>query len=289
MHQDEIAINMALVTELLTEQFPYLAGRPLRLIRSTGTVNAIYRLGADLYVRLPRMANWAESLNREWQWLPRIAPHVSLAVPQPVARGTPTAIFPYPWAIYRWIAGASYRDDLISNERQAAQDLANFILELRRVDRQGAPHGGRAPLPELDAVTRSAIEACRGEIDTEAVLAVWTRSLAALAWSGKPMWIHGDLLSSNLLVRGGRLSAVLDFGGVGIGDPAADVVPAWAVFRQAGRAVFRQALAVDEDTWHRARGYALHQAVLIIPYYPETNPQFVAMAKRTVSELIATK
>lgn len=288
MHQGEIEIDIALVRQLLTEQFPHLLERTISLVQSTGTVNAIYRLGDDLYVRLPRLAKWTDSLNREWQWLPRIAPHVSLAIPQLVARGKPTIVYPYPWAIYRWIKGASYQDDLISNERQAARDLANFISELRHVNMQGAPRGGRAPLPELDAVTRSAIEASREEIDTDAALGVWTCALQAAAWNRKPVWIHGDLLKSNLLVHAGQLSAVIDFGGVGIGDPAADIVAAWAVFNQEGRDVFREALDVDDDTWHRARGYALHQAVLIIPYYRETNPQFVTMAKRTVNELIAT-
>ena len=286
MHKGEIDINMALVRRLLTEQFPHLAERPITLIRSTGTVNAVYRLGDDLCVRLSRGAKWADNPDREWEWRPQNAPHVSLAIPQPVARGKPTNIYPYPWAIYRWIEGASYQDDLISDERQVAHDLVNFILELRRVDRQGAPRGGRAPLSELDAVTRSAIEASRGVIDTKAVLAAWNRSLAVPAWNGKPVWIHGDLLKSNLLVRNDQLCAVVDFGGVGIGDPAADVIPAWAVFNRVGREAFRQALAVDDETWNRARGYALHQAVMIIPYYPETNPQFVTMAKRTVNELI---
>ncbi len=289
MHQGEIEIDIALVRQLLTEQFPHLVEKTITLVQSTGTVNAIYRLGDDLYVRLPRLAKWADSVNREWQWLPRIAPHVSLTIPQPVARGKPTIFYPYPWAIYRWIEGASYQDDLISNERQAAHDLANFILELRRVNMQGAPHGGRAPLPELDTVTRSAIKASHEVIDTVAALEVWTRALQVPAWNGKPVWIHGDLLKSNLLVHAGQLCAVIDFGGVGIGDPAADIVAAWAVFNQEGRDVFRQALGVDDDTWYRARGYALHQSVLIIPYYPETNPHFVTMAKRIVNELIATR
>lgn len=139
---------------------------------------------------------------------------------------------------------------------------------------------------ELDVVTRSVIEASRGVIDTEAALELWTRSLEVPSWNEKPVWIHGDLLKSNLLVRGGRLCAIVDFGGVGIGDPAADVVPAWSVFNEVGRETFRRALAVDDDTWYRARGYALHQALMIIPYYPDTNPGFVTMAKRTVNKIL---
>jgi len=286
MHEDEIDIDIPLVKRLLAEQFPHLAERSITVVRSTGTVNAIYRLGYDLYVRLPRVGTWAESIDREWTWLPKLAPHISLNIPKPLAQGKPTNWYPCPWAIYHWIEGASYKDDLIGDERQVAHDLANFTLELRSADMLGAPRGGRDPLIELDAATRSAIRSSHGVIGTEAASAAWTQSLEAPPWNGKPVWIHGDLLRSNLLVQGGRLCAVIDFGGVGIGDPAADVIPAWSVFSKVGREIFRQALDVDDDIWWRARGYALHQALIIIPYYPETNPEFVTMAKRTVEEIL---
>jgi aminoglycoside phosphotransferase (APT) family kinase protein len=143
------------------------------------------------------------------------------------------------------------------------------------------------PLRELDAVTRAAIESARDVIDADAATAAWERALEAPAWEGTPVWLHGDLLRPNLLVDGGRLCAVIDFGSTGVGDPAADVVAAWSVFGRSGRAAFRRALGVADGTWNRARGYALHQAALIIPYYPETNPGFVALAKRTVEEVLA--
>jgi aminoglycoside phosphotransferase (APT) family kinase protein len=286
MHEGEVHIDIALVKRLLAEQLPQLAGRSITSVHSTGTVNAIYRLGDELYVRLPRLEAWAESIDNEWTWLPRLAPHISLSIPKPLALGKATAWYPFRWAVYQWIEGLPYQDNLINDERQAARDLANFIVELRGVDRLGAPRGGRHPLIELDAETRSAIGLSRSAIDTEAVSAAWARSLQSPPWNGKPVWIHGDLLKSNLLVQGGRLCAVIDFGGAGIGDPAADVVPAWSVFSKAGRETFRQTLEVDDDTWSRARGYALHQALLIIPYYPRTNPDFVTMAKSTVEEVL---
>lgn len=286
MHEGEIDIDIALVKRLLTEQFPHLAERSITVVRSTGTVNAIYRLGNEFYVRLPRLETWAQSIDNEWTWLPKLAPHISLNIPKPLARGKPTNWYPCPWAVYHWREGSPYQDDLISDERQVAYDLANFILELRSIDRLGAPRGGRRPLIELDAATRSAIESSRGVIDTQAVSAAWALSLESPPWDGKPVWIHGDLLKSNLLVQGGRLCAVIDFGGVGIGDPAADVVSAWSVFNKIGRETFRQALDVDDNTWSRGRGYALHQALMIIPYYPKTNPEFVTMAKRTVEEIL---
>jgi len=286
MHEGEIDIDVALVKRLLTDQFPHLAKESITVVRSTGTVNAIYRLGDDLYMRLPRLEEWAESIDNEWTWLPKLAPRISLNIPKPLARGKPTDWYPCPWAILHWIEGTSYQDALINDERQTAHELVNFILELRSVDGVDAPRGGRRPLIELDAETRSAIESSRGVIDTEAVSAAWARSLESPTWDGKPVWIHGDLLTSNLLVQGGRLCAVIDFGGVGIGDPAADVIPAWSVFNKIGRETFRQALDVDDDTWSRARGYALHQALMIIPYYRESNPEFVTMAKRTVEEVL---
>jgi aminoglycoside phosphotransferase (APT) family kinase protein len=288
MHAGELDIDGLLVKRLLADQFPHLAERTITVVRSTGTVNAIYRLDRELYVRLPRVEAWAESIDREWNWLPKLAPHISLAVPKPLAQGKPTTLFPYPWAIYDWIEGASYQDDLIDDELQVARDLANFILELRSADMVGhPPRGGRDPLIGLDEATRSAIESAHGMIDSAAASAAWAQALETPPWSGQPTWIHGDLLKSNLLVKDGQLCAVIDFGGVGIGDPAADVIPAWSVLSTVGRQVFREALDVADDVWQRARGYALHQALMIIPYYPETNPDFVTMAQRTVAEILA--
>ena len=289
MHAGEIDIDLPLVQRLLAEQFPHLAKEPITIVRSTGTVNAIFRIGGSFYARLPRVTDWADGIDREWTWLPKLTPHISLEIPRPLARGKPADGYPYPWAIYHWIEGELYQDDRLRDECQTAIDLASFIMELRSVDMQGAPRGGRRPLIELDGITRSAIESCRGMIDTDAATAAWRRALQTPPWDGKPVWLHGDLLKTNLLVRDGRLCAVIDFGGVGIGDPAMDVVPAWSVFSPAARGKFRQALHVDEATWSRARCYALHQALLIIPYYPETNPEFVTMAKRTVHEILSDK
>ena len=287
MHGDELPIDIVLVRRLLAEQLPHLAGRPLAMVRSTGTVNAICRIGNDLSVRLPRVAGWASDLTRELEWLPRLAPLLSLPIPTPVAEGRPTSWYPYPWAVYRWLDGSPYEEALVRDERETARDLAGFIRELRRIDIAGAPRGGRAPLRDLSDATISAMKGSGDRIDVTAALAAWSRSTQTRPWDGNPVWIHGDLLPSNLLVKGGRLCAVIDFGGAGIGDPAADVVPAWSVFSRVGREAFREALDVDDDTWARARGYALHQAALIIPYYPRTNPAFVAMAERTVAEVLA--
>lgn len=287
MHADEVPIDAALVGQLVAVQFPHLAGLPIRPVQSTGTVNAIYRLGDDLCARLPRVAAWAADLAREWRWLPVLAPHLPVRVPRPVAAGHADGAYPFPWAIFEWVDGEVYADELVDDEVQAATELAEFVRCLQRIDPVvGAPAAGRRPLRELDAGTRESIEASRGVIDAGAALAAWRRAVEAPAWRGTPVWIHTDLLRPNLLVRDGRLHAVIDFGGVGLGDPAADVIAAWSVFGPAGRAAYRRVLDVDDETWGRARGFALHQAAAIIPYYATTNPGFVTLAKRTVEQVI---
>ena len=208
-------------------------------------------------------------------------------IPEPLGKGRPTSSYPFSWAIYGWIDGQPYADELVDDEHQAARDLAQFVVELRGIDPAGAPRGGRKPLRELDTVTRTAIDAARGVIDSDAAIAAWERALAAPAWDGPPVWLHSDLLRPNLLVHAGRLRAIIDFGGAGIGDPATDVIAAWSVFNPPGRATLRTTLDVDDATWTRASGIALHQAAMIIPYYPETNPEFVTLAKRTIEEVLA--
>ena len=288
MHDGETRIDAGLVQRLVAAQFPDLAGLPVREVKSTGTVNAIYRLGGQLCARLPRLPRYVSSLEREWRWLPVLAPGLTLRVPEPVALGQPAAEYPFTWLIYRWIDGRPYADQLIDDERQAALDLARFVAELRHTASPAdAPAAGRRPLAELDTGTRTSIAAAADVIDGPAALAAWASALRAPAWDGSPVWIHADLLRPNLLVTHGRLRAVIDFGSAGAGDPATDVIPAWAVFRPAGRAAFRAALGVDDGTWRRARGIALHQAAALIPYYAVSNPGFAALGRRTVTEVVA--
>ena len=287
MHDDEILIDSALVARLLSEQYPEAAGLPIRRHPSIGTVNAIYRLGDRLLVRLPRLQRWATDLNSELVWLPTLAPRLSLDVPRPIFVGSPTDEFPSVWAVYEWIDGNPYSDAAVADEADAARRLAAFIAELRSADPTGAPQAGRRPLRQLDAQTREALTASADVIDSERAMAVWRGALQIPVWTGSPVWIHTDLLRPNLLARDGRLTAVIDWGGAGIGDPAADVIAAWTVFNSTGRQAFRAALGVDDETWTRARGFALHQAALIIPYYRTSNRPFVATAVRTVREILS--
>jgi aminoglycoside phosphotransferase (APT) family kinase protein len=287
LHNGEIDIDASVVQQLLAEQFPELAGLHVREIHSTGTVNRIFRVGDDLYARIPRTATWAADLEPERRLVAGLASRLSLTIPEPVATGSPAAAYPFPWAIYRWIDGEPYADELVDDEGQAARDLARFVASLRaEPPGLGVPRGGRRPLRALDEDVRGHIDGLRSEIDTGAALAVWSDALAAPEWDEIPVWVHADLLRPNVLVNRGRVTAVIDFGMAGAGDPAADVIAAWTVFGRAGRAVYREALGVDDGTWRRARGYALFQ-VSGIAYYRQTNPGFAALARRTVGEVIA--
>ncbi len=213
-------------------------------------------------------------------------------MPTVLAHGAPGAGYPYPWAVYRWLGGANAAEQPPADMRRAALDLARFLLALQRLDTSGGPaaidHGLRgAPLAGRDAATRQAIAALDGAIDANAATAVWEEALRAGEWDRPPRWFHGDLLPGNLLVAGGRLSAVIDWNGLGVGDPACDLVIAWALFTGQSRAAFRAALGVDDAMWARGRGHALSQALIFIPYYRHTNPLGVAYHRRTLDAVLA--
>lgn len=286
MHDGEVHIDAALVQRLVADQFPDRAGLAIREVQSTGTVNAIYRVGADAYARLPRLAAWQASLQREAHWLPWLAERLSMAIPEPIGQGRPNECYPFVWALYRWIDGEPYADDVVDDEARAARDLACFVMELRGLDRSGAPPAGRRPLRQLDAETRAAIEAGRRHINSRDALEVWDDAVECPAWAGHAVWIHADLLRPNVLTRSRRIGAIIDFGSAGVGDPAADVIAAWSVFGPVGREQYRSCLNVDDPTWRRARGLALHQAAIAIPYYAETNPGFAALAQRTIEQVV---
>ena len=287
MHEDELAVDEALVGRLLAAQFPAWAGLPLARVPSTGTVNALYRIGDDLCVRLPRLAAWAGDIATELRWLPALGPRLPLAAPEPVAAGAPTEAFPHPWGVYRWLPGAPLDEAPPADTVAAAAALGRFVAALRALPTDGAPAAGRGkPLAPWDGGMRRAIAAAGHVVDAAAAAAAWAAALRAPAWDGPPVWLHGDLLPANLLVDGGRLAAVIDWGNVGVGDPACDLVPAWCAFDGAARRAFRAAAGADDATWARAQGWALAIALPIIPYYAETNPAFVAMATRLAGEAV---
>jgi aminoglycoside phosphotransferase (APT) family kinase protein len=290
MHADEIETDAALVRRLLMGQFPRWADLPVDPVDSYGTDHDIYRLGDHLAARLPRIGWAAEQAATEAQWLPWLAPHLPLALPVPLARGRPAEGYPFEWSVCTWLPGENAHGTLRDME-QAAQDLAAFVTALRRVDTTGAqprPDGARGgPLAEGDEQVRRSIAALGERIDGAAAVRSWEESLDAAVSDGAEVWVHGDLLPGNLLVVDGRLSGVIDFGGLDVGDPACDLQPAWNVFAGASRRRFRAELDVDEASWLRGRGWALRQAVSALPYYWDTNPGMVRQASHALSQVLA--
>jgi aminoglycoside phosphotransferase (APT) family kinase protein len=288
MHADEVEIDEALVRRLLATQLPQWADLPLERVRSAGTVNAIYRLGGDLSVRLPRVPDGVDDVEREYRWLPFLANRLPLAVPLPLAKGTPTDGYPFPWTVSRWVGGEHLALDRLADPRRAALDLAGFVAAMRRIDTTDAPVAARqVPLSTDDEAVRASIAAATDLVDTDAVTAAWEAALPVPEWDGPPVWLHGDLLPGNLLATDGRLSGVIDFGCAGIGDPAWDVIPAWTYLDAATREVFRAELEVDDATWARARGWVVRIGILALPYYQDSNPEFAAVARRMLDEVLA--
>jgi aminoglycoside phosphotransferase (APT) family kinase protein len=293
MHPDEVETDVALVQRLIADQFPEWDGLPIEPVADRGTDNILYRLGGDLVARLPGRKRPEVALMKECEWLPKLAPQLPLAVPLPLAVGRPGRGFPYRWAIFRWLHGDPGTSERLVDLRRAAEDLARFVGALQAIDASGAPGPGEhnvyrgCPLALREETTRSSLLKLRGEIDTAAVTEVWEEALAAPEWDRPPVWIHGDLDSRNLLARDGRLSAVLDFGCLGAGDPACEAMVAWKLLDEEGRAIFRSALSIDDPTWTRARGWAASQAVVALAYYTlETNPVLVREARRWLDELL---
>ena len=290
MHADEVLTDVALVHRLLAAQFPRWADLPIEPVSSSGTDHDIYRLGAELCVRLPRIAWATGQAAREAEWLPRLAPHLPLRLPVPRAMGQPGEGYPFPWSVYDWLPGHNAHGPIADLE-QVAVDLAAFVAALRRVATTGAfarpPRKRGAPLQELDESVRRSVAQLGDRVDGPAALRAWQESLDAPPWHGPEVWLHGDLMPGNLLVVDGRLSAVIDFGGLNVGDPACDLQPAWNLFHGPSRQRFRAELAVDEASWLRGRGWALFQAVVALPYYWDTNPGMIRQASYALRQVLA--
>jgi aminoglycoside phosphotransferase (APT) family kinase protein len=292
MHADEIDTDVALVRRLLAGQFPQWAELAIDPVVSYGTDHDIYRLGAHLAARLPRIGWATEQAAKEAEWLPKLAPRLPLAVPVQVAMGQPAEGYPFQWSVYEWLPGEN-ANGTIDDLDQAAADLAAFVIALREIDAADAhprPPGGRgAPLAELDEQVRQSIAQLGDRVDGRATLRSWQESLNASEWDGEEVWVHGDLLPGNLLVVDGRLSAVIDFGCLNVGDPACDLQAAWNVFAGDSRMRYRAELQVDDASWLRGRGWALAQAVWALPYYWDTNPGMIRQASHALAQVLADR
>jgi aminoglycoside phosphotransferase (APT) family kinase protein len=284
LHDDEIQIEIDLVRKLVDTQFPRYATLPLGRLNATGSTNVLFRLGSSLLVRLPRQPGGA-GIEKEQRWLPRIGPNLPVAVPEIVALGEPGFDFDERWSIVNWLEGelpkaCSPNDPHTRGQLRLATDLADVILAIRAIEVPEAAandstlrsYRGRS-LAEYDKQAQNNIRKCREikdlDLDLDAALEVWTEALVlpGARKAGPDRWYHGDLLAENLLLTGDRLTAVLDFGGLAIGDQTIDLVGAWEVLDTPGREAFRTRLRVDDDQWLRGRAWALAIALMTFPHY----------------------
>ncbi len=289
LHPDEVEITEALARALLRARFPRWAGLPLARLDSAGTQNVMFRLGTDLLLRLPRTAGAARGVAREAVWLPQFVQLPFVHAPLDLA--DPTADFPFPFAVLPWVEGSDAWAASPSDEMALARNLGGFVAQLRALPFPGPGCGGEGtnrgiPLAELDGPVRRAV-AASDEIEARRCLAAWESCLAAPPYDGPPAWFHGDLQPFNLILRDGWLVAVIDWGGLGTGDPACDLAPGWQVFGDPlARATFREAADADDALWQRGKGWALAKAIEAIPYYRSTNPAFAAFARRTFGRVL---
>lgn len=296
MHDNEQEITLELVRSLLKKQCPQWAELELQPIHSSGTDNALFRLGDQYVVRIPRI-EWSpgsvvDGINKEWLWLPQLARHLKIPISEPVFKGEPNETYPWSWSITKWNEGYNPAFEKENEYEHLAVDLASFLNELHHTElpKTGPLSRRGMPLKELYKETTQALEALADDIDTKPLASLWEQLANTPTWNKPLVWMHGDLLPGNILIQNHRLSAVIDFADVGLGDPACDLIVAWSLLNEHSRAIFRKHLMnIDENTWRRGQGWALSIALIIIPYYKNTNPVLTSVARRMIEQLMLSQ
>ena len=286
-----IEIDARLVRQLVRMQFPQWANLPVAPVENGGWDNRTFRLGDKMSVRLPSALGYVAQVEKEQHWLPLLRPHLPLPIPIPLGLGAPGAGYPWPWSIYGWLDGEPAHIGYVDDLSRFATDLAQFLVALRGIDARDGPAAGPhnfhrgGSLSIYDAETRQSIGALAGEIDMTAVVEVWDTALET-SWQAPPVWVHGDIAATNLLVKRGALHAVIDFGCAGIGDPSCDLVIAWTLLDRAARGTFRSARALDPATWTRARGWAIWKAMITLVQLRDTNPIEAEKQRRIIRDVL---
>lgn len=285
-------IDQFLVRRLINSQFPQWADLEISPVEPGGWDNRTFRLGERMMVRLPSAAGYAAQVEKEQYWLPKLAPHLTLPIPTPLAMGKPEFGYPWHWSVYDWIDGETAAIERIADLSEFAADLAGFLNELYQIEAEDGLAPGRhnffrgGSVSVYDTETRQAIAQLQGKIDTAAVIAIWEEALNT-TWTQRPVWVHGDISWGNLLMNNGKLSAVIDFGSSAVGDPACDLAIAWTLFKGESRAVFRSKLNLDKATWARGRGWTIWKALIVMAGLSGTNPSEVENSRRALEEVVA--
>ncbi len=259
---ERFPVTEDLTRRLVAAQFPEWADLPVRPVENEGWDNRTFHLGSKMSVRLPNAAEYDLAVEKEHRWLPVLAPQLPLPIPVPLAAGSPSEEYPFAWSVYGWLDGHPATPGTIGDVQKFAAALANFLTVLQQIDSTGGPAPGLhnwyrgGTLATYDALTQEALDTLEGRFRTDLAREIWQTALQS-QWNAPPVWFHGDIAHDNLLLNDGKLSAVIDFGTCGVGDPACDLAIAWTLFTGESRAGFRKRLSVDDETWARGRGWAL--------------------------------
>jgi aminoglycoside phosphotransferase (APT) family kinase protein len=288
---EDVVIDEPLVRRLIANQFPRWSNLAVRPVALSGWDNRSFHLGERMLARIPSRARYAVQVEREHHWLPRLAPLLPLSIPAPLAMGEPEEGCPWRWSVCRWLPGKTAVPERIGDMQQFARDLGEFLLALQRIDPTDGPPPGPhnfyrgGPLATYDDEARRAITALKGAIDADAATEVWEEALRA-RWQGSPTWFHGDVSSGNLLVDGGRLRSVIDFGQFGVGDAACDLAIAWTLFQGESRQLFRTTVNPDPGMWSRGRGWTLWKALIVAAGLAQTNAAESVQPLRIIHEIL---
>jgi aminoglycoside phosphotransferase (APT) family kinase protein len=286
-------ITLSLVIDLVARQFPHWSNLEIRPVELGGWDNRTFRLGVDMLVRLPSAEWYAPQVEKEHKLLPILAPHLSIRIPEPLVMGKPGRNYPFNWSIYRWIKGKSANSLSIDDASllMLAERLATFLKELHEINAHGGPPPGphnyfRGDSPIVyDHETRVAITELQNFIDVDAVTAVWEEAIHS-NWNNNPVWVHGDFTAENILIRDDKLVAVIDFGCMAVGDPACDLVIAWTFFSNESRKIFRSHIGLDNDTWARARGWALWKALITFARLTDKTSAEASRHQKIITEIL---
>ncbi|MET8852256.1 aminoglycoside phosphotransferase family protein [Amycolatopsis sp. NPDC004625] len=287
-----VNVDAEQVRRLVGEQFPQWAGLPVRPVAQGGWDNFTFHLGDGMVARLPSAAEYALAVEKEQRWLPALASRLPLPIPVPLAKGHPGAGYPFAWSVYPWLHGEPASPDRISDAVRFARDLAGFLAALQSIDATGGPQPGKhnwfrgATLRTYDAQAQRALTALDGHLDVDLAREIWKTALDT-RWDGADSWFHGDIAPGNLLLDGGKLAAVIDFGTCGVGDPSCDIAIAWTLLTAEGRQAFRERLSIDEATWTRGRGWALWKTLVTCARTVTRPDDEAANARRVLGEIFS--
>ncbi len=286
-------INVELVKDLVSAQFPQWAYLPIRKVEPSGWDNVTFRLGDQMAVRLPSAQCYADQVLKEQKWIPLLAKHLTTRISEPIAMGKPSSSYSCYWSIYTWIEGQSANnlslDDL--HLQLLAARVAQFLNQLHKIDTTNAPlpgphnfYRGDSPLV-YGLEVKSAIAQLSNVIDVTTVEAVWKKSTSS-KWNKRPVWVHGDLSAGNIVLKDNKLAAVIDFGCIGVGDPSCDLVIAWTFFKNKSRELFKSNICLDEQTWQRARGWALWKALITLERVEDKDSPEALKQKQIINDIL---